>query len=105
MNIKNKSVEIRSSKHTNEPGAVQKAEDFIKAYAMGFDVDDAIALIRLDGVSFSILSSFVLQNPQVANADDDDCADIRPNIRGTSTHSHERFRRAMAKQAKGEHTG
>jgi RNA-binding protein PNO1 len=52
MNIKNKSVEIRSSKHTTEPGAVQKAEDFIKAYAMGFDVDDAIALIRLDGVGF-----------------------------------------------------
>jgi len=50
MNIKAKVVEIRSSKHTTEPGAVQKAEDFVRAFTMGFDVDDAIALIRLDGV-------------------------------------------------------
>jgi RNA-binding protein PNO1 len=48
MNVKNKAVELRSSKHTTDPGALQKGEDFVKAFALGFDVDDAIALLRLD---------------------------------------------------------
>lgn len=48
MNIKNKAVELRTSKHTADPGALQKAEDFVKAFTLGFDVDDAIALLRLD---------------------------------------------------------
>ncbi|KAI9818181.1 MAG: pre-rRNA-processing protein pno1 [Pycnora praestabilis] len=48
MNIKNRAVELRSSKHTSDPGALQKGEDFVKAFSLGFDVDDAIALLRLD---------------------------------------------------------
>lgn len=48
MNIKNKAVELRNSKFTSDPGALQKGEDFVKALALGFDVDDAIALLRLD---------------------------------------------------------
>ena len=48
MNIKNRAVELRTSKHTSDPGALQKGEDFVKAFSLGFDVDDAIALLRLD---------------------------------------------------------
>lgn len=48
MNIKNKAVELRTSKHTMDLGALQKGEDFVKAFSLGFDVDDAIALLRLD---------------------------------------------------------
>ncbi|OJD25994.1 pre-rRNA-processing protein PNO1 [Blastomyces percursus] len=48
MNIKNRSVELRTSKHTTDIGALQKGEDFVKAFTLGFDVDDAIALLRLD---------------------------------------------------------
>ncbi|EEH02682.1 pre-rRNA-processing protein PNO1 [Histoplasma capsulatum G186AR] len=48
MNIKNRSVELRTSKHTTDAGALQKGEDFVKAFTLGFDVDDAIALLRLD---------------------------------------------------------
>lgn len=48
MNIKNKAVELRNSRFTSDPGALQKGEDFVKALALGFDVDDAIALLRLD---------------------------------------------------------
>ncbi|KAI9871197.1 MAG: pre-rRNA-processing protein pno1, partial [Pleopsidium flavum] len=48
MNVKNRAVELRSSKHTTDPGALQKGEDFVKAFSLGFDVDDAIALLRLD---------------------------------------------------------
>ncbi|KAI9024071.1 pre-rRNA-processing protein PNO1 [Hyaloraphidium curvatum] len=48
MNLKAKAVEIRNSQHTEETGAVQKGADFVKAFALGFDVDDAVALLRLD---------------------------------------------------------
>ncbi|KAA8652169.1 pre-rRNA-processing protein pno1 [Aspergillus tanneri] len=48
MNIKNKSVELRSSRFTTDTGALQKGEDFVRALAYGFDVEDAIALLRLD---------------------------------------------------------
>ncbi|CAH0026416.1 hypothetical protein V2G26_000601 [Clonostachys chloroleuca] len=48
MNIKRKTVELRTSKHTVESGALQKGEDFVKAFTLGFDVDDAVALLRLD---------------------------------------------------------
>ncbi|KZZ94840.1 KH domain containing protein [Moelleriella libera RCEF 2490] len=48
MNIKRKTVELRTSQHTTDSGSLQKGEDFIKAFTLGFDVDDAIALLRLD---------------------------------------------------------
>lgn len=48
MNIKNRAVELRTSKHTTDQGALQKGEDFVRAFSLGFDVDDAIALLRLD---------------------------------------------------------
>ncbi|SCU88545.1 LAMI_0D10484g1_1 [Lachancea mirantina] len=49
MNLKTKTVELRTHpKHTTDPGALQKGADFIKAFTLGFDLDDAIALLRLD---------------------------------------------------------
>lgn len=49
MNVKSRAVELRTSNHTTEPGALQKGEDFVRAFAvMGFDVEDAIALLKLD---------------------------------------------------------
>jgi RNA-binding protein PNO1 len=48
VNIKTKSVELRTSSSTTDTGALQKGEDFVKAFTLGFDVDDAIALLRLD---------------------------------------------------------
>ncbi|KAF2405335.1 pre-rRNA-processing protein PNO1 [Trichodelitschia bisporula] len=48
MNVKSRAVEMRTSKATTDPGALQKGEDFVKAFSLGFDVDDAIALLRLD---------------------------------------------------------
>jgi hypothetical protein len=50
MNIKNKAIELRTSRFTSDPGALQKGEDFARALTYGFDVDDAICLIRLDGL-------------------------------------------------------
>ncbi|ODV95764.1 hypothetical protein PACTADRAFT_56108 [Pachysolen tannophilus NRRL Y-2460] len=48
MNLKTKTVELRSCNKTTDPGALQKGADFIKAFTLGFDIDDAIALLRLD---------------------------------------------------------
>jgi RNA-binding protein PNO1 len=48
MNVKSRAVELRTSRHTNDAGALQKGEDFVKAFSLGFDIDDAIALLRLD---------------------------------------------------------
>jgi RNA-binding protein PNO1 len=50
MNIKEKRVELRSSKFTASNDALQMGADFVSAFAMGFDIDDAIALLRLDSL-------------------------------------------------------
>ena len=43
-----KAVWLRTNKSTRDSGALQKGEDFVKAFTLGFDVDDAVALVRLD---------------------------------------------------------
>lgn len=48
MNLKTKKVEIKSTPQTTNPGALQKAADFVQAYLLGFEVRDAIALLRMD---------------------------------------------------------
>ncbi|KAL2267425.1 hypothetical protein VTJ83DRAFT_4702 [Remersonia thermophila] len=50
MNVKERRVELRSSKHTASNEALQMGADFVSAFAMGFDIDDAIALLRLDSL-------------------------------------------------------
>ena len=71
MNIKSKAVEMRTSKHTTDPGALQKGEDFVKAFTLGFDVDDAIALLRLDDLyieTFEIKDVKTLQGEHLSRA-------------------------------------
>ncbi|XP_057315218.1 RNA-binding protein pno1-like [Hydractinia symbiolongicarpus] len=48
FNLSKRTVEIRTCKDTTDQGAIQKAEDFVKAFTLGFEVDDALALLRLD---------------------------------------------------------
>ncbi|XP_045592837.1 RNA-binding protein pno1 [Procambarus clarkii] len=48
FNLKTRNVEIRTSKETEDPNSIQKAADFIQAFVYGFDIDDSLALIRLD---------------------------------------------------------
>ena len=59
MNVKNRAVELRTSKFTTDSAALQKGEDFVKAFTLGFDVDDAIALLRLDDL---YIQSFELKD-------------------------------------------
>jgi len=48
FNVKNNHVEMRKCAQTKEEAALHKASDFIKAFALGFEVDDAMALLRID---------------------------------------------------------
>jgi len=45
MNTKNRAVELRTSKLTISPGALQQGEDFVKAFSLGFDV--SIKILKL----------------------------------------------------------
>ena len=74
MNVQRKSVEIRvrlqiipllgartddlqTSKHTKELGALQKGADFVKAFALGFDVNVSRCLFSRDTFMISVLTS------------------------------------------------
>lgn len=48
MNTKSRHIELKTSPETTDPGAIQKGSDFCRAFMLGFDVEDAIALLRLD---------------------------------------------------------
>jgi len=48
FNPATRTVEIKTSPYTADPGSLQKGEDFVRAFMLGFDVADAVALLRLD---------------------------------------------------------
>ena len=48
MNTKRRAVELRSSELTEDIGAIQKAADFLKAFMLGFEIQDSVAILRLD---------------------------------------------------------
>lgn len=51
FNLQMRRVEIRCPEDQQvNPTYLQKAEDFVRAFSLGFDVDDAMALIRLDHI-------------------------------------------------------
>lgn len=55
MNVKAKAVELRTSKFTTDTGALQKGEDFVKAFTLGFDVYVVLSV-----------ASFILTNTHAA---------------------------------------
>ncbi|KAM9364269.1 RNA-binding protein PNO1 [Pholidichthys leucotaenia] len=48
FNLKTRNVEIKTCKDTQDISSLTKAADFVKAFILGFQVEDALALIRLD---------------------------------------------------------
>jgi len=48
FNPKTRSVELRHSKSTEDSGALTKGEEFVSAFMCGFEIRDAIALLRLE---------------------------------------------------------
>lgn len=39
---------FQTGPETDDPNSIQKAADFIQAFVYGFDVNDCLALVRLD---------------------------------------------------------
>lgn len=71
MNLKTRTVEMKTDKLTTDPGALQKGADFVKAFTLGFDVDDAITLLRLDDLyieTFEIKDVKTLQGDHLSRA-------------------------------------
>lgn len=66
MNIKSRAVELRTSKFTTDTGALQKGADFIRAFTYGFDIDDAIALLRLDDL---YIETFEIKDVKTLNGE------------------------------------
>ncbi|KAJ1815419.1 pre-rRNA-processing protein pno1, partial [Coemansia sp. RSA 2599] len=66
MNPKTRMIEIRTCEETVDTGSIQKAADFIRAYCMGFAVEDALALLRMDDL---YLESFEVKDVKTLNGD------------------------------------
>lgn len=66
MNVKSRAVELRTSKFTSDVGALQKGADFVKAFTLGFDIDDAIALLRLDDL---YIQTFEIKDVKTLNGE------------------------------------
>lgn len=66
FNPANRSVELKTSEQTTDLGAIQKGQDFIEAYMMGFEVQDAVALLRLDDL---YIESFMVTDVKMLHGD------------------------------------
>jgi len=71
MNTRNRQVELRTCEQTIDPNALQKSADFVRAFMLGFDLNDAIALLRLDDLyieSFEVQDVKMLQGDNLSRA-------------------------------------
>jgi len=71
MNTKTRNIEIRTSQYTQDIGALQKAADFVQAFMLGFDIDDSVALLRLDDLfieSFQVDDVKILHGEHLSRA-------------------------------------
>lgn len=66
FNLKTRIVELKTCKETENINAIQKAADFVHAFALGFEVDDAMALVRLDEL---FLESFEIKDVKTLRGD------------------------------------
>ena len=66
MNTRNRCVELKTSPATVDPDAIQKAADFVKAFLLGFDLQDAIALLRIDDL---YVDSFQVEDVKMLHGD------------------------------------
>jgi RNA-binding protein PNO1 len=71
FNTRTRSVEIKTSPHTLDSGALQKGADFVSAFMLGFEPQDAVALLRLDDLfveSFKVTDVKLLRGDHLSRA-------------------------------------
>jgi len=64
-------IELKTSPNTESAASMQKSVDFIRAFLLGFEVRDAIALLRLDDLfidSFQIKDVKTLEGEHLSRA-------------------------------------
>jgi len=64
-------VEMRTNSKTENISAIQKAEDFVRAFARGFEVKDAIALLRMEDLfidTFQVTDVKMLKGDHLSRA-------------------------------------
>lgn len=65
MNTKKRAVELKTTKEVKDEGVIQKAADFLKAFMLGFELQDAVAILRLEDLhiqTFEIKDVKILRN-------------------------------------------
>ena len=71
FNTRTRSVEMKTSRHTLDTSSLQKGADFISAFMLGFDPQDAVALLRLDDLyieSFQVTDVKILRGDHLSRA-------------------------------------
>ncbi len=71
FNTKTRSVELKTSTHTLDASSLQKGADFVSAFLLGFEVQDAVALLRLDDLfveSFQVTDVKLLKGDHLSRA-------------------------------------
>lgn len=66
FNPKSRCVELKTSESTEDMGAIQKGQDFIEAFMMGFEIQDAVAMLRLDDL---YIDSFMVTDVKMLHGD------------------------------------
>lgn len=66
FNLKTRNIELRTAPETPDIANLQKGADFIKAFIYGFEVEDALALLRLDDL---FVESFEIQDVKPLKGD------------------------------------
>mmetsp|Transcript_15775 Transcript_15775/g.20768 ORF Transcript_15775/g.20768 Transcript_15775/m.20768 type:complete len:240 (+) Transcript_15775:88-807(+) len=66
FNPRTRCVEIKSCAATVDGGAIQKGADYVNAFALGFEVADAVAMLRLEDL---FIDSFEVKDVKILRGD------------------------------------
>jgi len=66
MDTKTRHIHLRTNEQTEHPNALQKCDDFLHAFLLGFEVGDAVAMLRLDDI---FVESFQIEDVKPLKGD------------------------------------